>query len=119
VQLLLQQVELPDTFGNRQSVKAWLEQLVGSGISPPDALEHISTLARSAQNEGKQITKFWFEDAGRSTNHASVRTQTSASERRAAQASQNIIDGISANARRRDEEDSREFEVRTRRLLDS
>jgi len=65
---LLQEVGLPETKTNNAVVGAAIVALSKEGKGPAAAYEFLLAKAKDAQDEGVELTKFWFEDAGWRSN---------------------------------------------------
>ena len=111
---ILEELGLPDTFGNKEPVVANLRMRIKSGCSPGAAYEQLLAAAKDAVDEGTEITKFWFEDAGRS--HGAKRSDSKATKR-PREIKRNVIDGITADAGDRAERDGTERESSTRKRI--
>lgn len=60
---LMEELEMPDTRGNKHAVTSAIEVVIRSGKSPPSAYEFLLAQAKDAQDRGEVIDKFWFEDS--------------------------------------------------------
>lgn len=60
---ILEDLRMPQTQSNVQTVAAAMKAVISDGRSGAEACDFLRTKAKEAQDEGVELTKFWFEDA--------------------------------------------------------
>lgn len=102
---LLEEIGFPDDYGNKVAIAAAIECEVKRGKSLPSAYEFVLAGTLDGQNQGFEISKFFFTNAKyRVENRRKNGDQRpiSAAAERSERSKRNILDGFAANARRSD-----------------